>query len=129
VTPRLVPPCRRIHHARLVPNPPPVLDSTSRLCRPPGTEDFHPCRAVRQVATQFLVDVKVPRRVGVEAREHGLLVATVFSGLSEDDLRVTVLAEHSLEGNVSEYVLPADGTPEELEQYLTVSVEHFETHL
>ena len=51
-----------------------------------------------------------------------------FLGLSEDDLRVTVLAEHALEGDVGENLLPADGTPEELEQCLTVLIEYFETY-
>jgi hypothetical protein len=40
----------------------------------------------------------------------------------EFDLGVAVLAEHPLEGDVSEDLLPADGTPEELEQCLTVSI-------
>jgi hypothetical protein len=40
----------------------------------------------------------------------------------ELDLRVAVLAEHSLEGNVAEYLVSTDGTPEEFEQCLAVSV-------
>ena len=60
--------------------------------------------------------------------ETNLLVATCFSGLSEDDLRVTVLAEHALKGDVGENLLPADGTLEELEQCLTVLIEYFETY-
>jgi hypothetical protein len=40
-----------------------------------GTEDFHPRRPIRKIATELLVDVEVPRRIGVEAGEDGLLVA------------------------------------------------------
>jgi hypothetical protein len=61
-------------------------------------KDFHPCRAVRRVATQFLVDVEVPRRVGVEAGEYRLLVAAYFSGFLEYDLGVAFLAEHPSKG-------------------------------
>jgi hypothetical protein len=46
----------------------------------------------------------------------------------EYDLRVTVLAEHSLEGDVTEHLVPADRTPEELEQWLTVAIDDFQTH-
>jgi len=63
-----------------------------------GTEDLHPRRSIRKIATELLVDVEVPRRIGVEAGENGLLVATVFSGFPEDDLRVAVLAEPPSKG-------------------------------
>ena len=46
----------------------------------------------------------------------------------EFNLRVAVLAEHPFEGDVGEDLLPADGTLEELEQCLPVSVAYFETH-
>ena len=69
----------------------PVL---TRLRTPPvdlvdtrSTEDFHPRRPIRRIATQFLVDVEIPGRVGVEAGEDGLLVAACLSGLLEFDLR------------------------------------------
>ncbi len=89
-------------------------------------EDLHARRSIGQIATQFLVDVKVPGRGCIEAGEYGLLVAACFSGFLEFDLRVAVLAEHPLEGDVGEDLLPADGAPEELEQCLTVSVKYFE---
>jgi hypothetical protein len=47
----------------------------------------------------------------------------------EFDLRVAVLAEHTFEGNVTEYLVPADWTPEELEQCFTVTVDNFQTHI
>ncbi|AFK20778.1 hypothetical protein HFX_4085 (plasmid) [Haloferax mediterranei ATCC 33500] len=72
--------------------------------------------------------MEVPGRGRIEAGEHGLLVAACLSGFLEFDLGVAVLAEHPLEGDVSEDLLPADGAPEELEQRLTVSVKYFETH-
>jgi hypothetical protein len=72
--------------------------------------------------------VEIPIRVGVETREHGLLVAACLSCFSQDDLRVAALAEHSLEKNVGEDPLPADGTPEKLEQSRAVSVEYVETY-
>jgi hypothetical protein len=78
---------------------------------------------------ELLVDVEVPGRGRIEAGEYGLLVAACLSGFLEFDLCVAVLAEHPLEGDVSEALLPADGTPEELEQCLAVSVKYFETHL
>ena len=37
--------------------------------------DLHPRRSIRQIATELLVDVEVPGRIGVEAGEDGLLVA------------------------------------------------------
>jgi len=102
----------------------PPVDLVGARC----TEDFHTSRPIRQVAAQFLVDVEVPGRGRIEAGEHGLLVAARLSGFLEFGLGVAVLAEHPLEGDVSEYLLPADGTPEELEQCLTVSVKYFEGH-
>jgi len=38
----------------------------------------------------------------------------------EFDLRVAVLAEHALEGDVGEDLLPADGTPEELNRQAVI---------
>ena len=70
--------------------------------------------------------MKVPGRGCIEAGEHSLLVAACLSGLLKFDLGVAVLAEHPLEGDVGEDLLPADGAPEELEQCLTVSVKFFE---
>jgi len=67
--------------------------------------------------------------VGVEAGEDGLLVSARLSGFLEFDLRVAVLAEHTFERNVTEYLVPADGTPEELEQCFAVTVDDFQTHL
>jgi hypothetical protein len=72
--------------------------------------------------------VEVPGGGTVEADEDGLLIAACFSGLLEFNVRVAVLAEHPLERDVGEDLLPADGTPEELKQCLTVSTEYFKTH-
>ena len=73
-----------------------------------GTEDLHPRRPIRKIATELLVDVEVPCRISVEAGEDGLLVAACFSRFLEYNLCVAVLAEHSLEENVTEYLVPAD---------------------
>jgi hypothetical protein len=72
--------------------------------------------------------MKVPGRVGVEAREDGLFVAPCLLGLSEYDLGVTVLAEHPLERDVAEDLVSTDWTPEELEQCFTMTIEYFQTH-
>ncbi len=111
----------------------PVL---TRLRTPPidlvgarRAEDLHPCRSVGKVATQFLADMEIPGRVCVEAGEDGLLVTTCLAGCLEFDLRVAVLAEHPLERDMTKHLVPADGTPEELEQCLTVAVNDFQTHL
>jgi len=108
---------------------------STRLWTPPAdlvgarsAEHFHPRRPVRETTPKLFIDVKVPCRVRVEAGEDSFLIATRFSGLPEDDLRVAVLAKDALEGNVTEYIVPVDGTPEELEQRLTVSVEYFKAH-
>jgi hypothetical protein len=66
--------------------------------------------------------------VDVEAGEDGLLVATCLSGFLEFDLCVAVLAEHTFEENVTEYLMPADRTPEELEQCFAVTIDDFQTH-
>jgi hypothetical protein len=47
----------------------------------------------------------------------------------EFHLCVAVLAEHALEGDVAEHLVPADRTPEELEQCFDVTVDDFQTHL
>ena len=60
-------------------------------------------------------DIEVPGRVGFEAGESGLVVAACLPGFLEDDLRIADLAEHPLEGDVGEHLLPTDRTPEELE--------------
>jgi len=108
----------------------------TRLRTPPvdlvGTwcaENLYPRRPVREVAPELLVDVEIPGRVGVEAGEDSLLVAACLSGFVEFDLRVTVLAEHPLEGNVAEHLVSTNGALEELEQCFTVAVDDFQTHL
>jgi hypothetical protein len=59
--------------------------------------------------------VEIPGRVGAEAGEDGLLVAACLPRLLKYDLRIAVPAEHALEGDVAEYLVPANGTPKELE--------------
>jgi len=39
------------------------------------------------------------------------------------------LQNTSFEGDVTEYLVPADRTPEELEQCFAVAVDDFQTHL
>ena len=80
---------------------------------------FHPRRPVGEDATGFF-DMEVLGRVGVEAGENGLVVTACLPGFLEDDLRIADLAEHPLEGDMGEHLLPADRTPEELEQCLCV---------
>jgi hypothetical protein len=103
----------------------PPVDLVGTRC----AEDLHPRRSIRKITTELFVDVEIPGRVGVEAGEDSLLVAACLSGFVEFDLRVTVLAEHPLEGNVAEHLVSTNGTPEELEQCFTVAVNDFQTHL
>jgi len=61
-----------------------------------GTEDLHPRRSIRKIATGFSSTWRFHvESVSKQARTASL-VATVFSGFPEDDLRVAVLAEHLL---------------------------------
>jgi hypothetical protein len=103
----------------------PPVDLVGTRC----AENFHPRRPVRQVTPMFFVDVEIPGRVGIEAGKDRFLVATVLLRLLEFHLSVTVLAEHALEGDMAEHLVPADGTPEELEQCFAVTVDDVQTHL
>mgnify|MGYP000687028258 CR=1 FL=1 len=53
----------------------PPIDFVGVRC----AEDLRACRPVGQIAAEFLVDVEIPGRVGIEASEDGLLVATILS--------------------------------------------------
>lgn len=90
-------------------------------------EDLHSCRPIGQVATRFLVDVEIPGRIGIEAGEDCFLVPTRLSRLLKLDLRITVSAGHSFEGDVTEHLVPTDWTPEELEHRRTIPLDRFET--
>lgn len=90
-------------------------------------ENFHSRRPIGQVATQFLVDVEIPGRIGIEAGEDCFLVPTRLSRLLELDPRIAVSAEYPFERDVTEHLVPTDGTPEELEHRRTIPLDRFET--
>jgi len=101
----------------------PPVDLVGARC----AEDLHPRRPIGQVATQFCVDVEIPGRLGIEAGDDRFLVPTRLSRLLELDPRVAVLAEHPFERDVTEHLVPTDGTPEELEDGRTIPLDCFET--
>ena len=101
----------------------PPVDLVGTWC----AENFHPCRPIREVATQFLVNVEIPGRIGVETGEDRFRVAAFLPGLLEGDLCIAILAEHALKRDVTEHFVSADGTPEELERCRTVPPDPFQT--